>query len=520
MWVADAKPSGNLDGYEVGDIVLNINPNLSLSPNGEPMYPDLWFASWICVAIPYDPYKIFKGMEKIFALILFFSLFTETKCLAQDTWVKTYHLNTFSSYNLSKNEGGYNILASFGSEGAMVFQTDENGDSLYYNTYQFAGNNTGQYLGGFIKTYDDGHLIFGTSLPGYRISALKTNADESIAWNKALFCGNDTLKGRCVDAINLPDNNVLVTGYSGCNTGGTAFDLFLAKLNIITGNIIWQHIYNTATYDIGGGQVGYHSLDAVKVLPLVDGYLIVGDYNVNANGTSAYLIKTNFEGVFQWDKYINGTYYVNDAILDTDGNILLTGGGLVTYLVKLNPQVDTIWLKTYYDNTLPAPNKMVAVNNGYIMAGGNGGYAFALKTDTAGNVIWIRSYQNASYIYDVIIEEDGDLVMLGLNDDDYTTVLIKTDSTGYYQGLGTHSTTTVPISVYPNPAANTLSINHQNLPTAQTVELYNLTGQLVLQQALQQNNTTISVAGLQVGVYMLQIKTGNTLAQQKVVVWR
>ena len=28
------------------------------------------------------------------------------------------------------------------------------------------------------------------------------------------------------------------------------------------------------------------------------------------------------------------------------------------------------------------------------------------------------------------------------------------------------------------------------------------------------------LAGLQVGVYMLQIKAGNTLAQQKVVVWR
>ena len=62
--MADAKPSGNLDGYEVGDIVLNINPNLSLSPNGEPMYPDLWFASWICVLE--DGLLVFKGMEKIF----------------------------------------------------------------------------------------------------------------------------------------------------------------------------------------------------------------------------------------------------------------------------------------------------------------------------------------------------------------------------------------------------------------------------------------------------------------------
>ena len=62
--MADAKPSGNLDGYEVGDIVLNINPNLSLSPNGEPMYPDLWFASWICVLE--DGLLVFKGMERIF----------------------------------------------------------------------------------------------------------------------------------------------------------------------------------------------------------------------------------------------------------------------------------------------------------------------------------------------------------------------------------------------------------------------------------------------------------------------
>ena len=62
--MADAKPSGNLDGYEVGDIVLNINPNLSLLPNGEPMYPDLWFASWICVLE--DGVLVFKGMERIF----------------------------------------------------------------------------------------------------------------------------------------------------------------------------------------------------------------------------------------------------------------------------------------------------------------------------------------------------------------------------------------------------------------------------------------------------------------------
>ncbi|MBK9463088.1 MAG: hypothetical protein IPN94_27655 [Sphingobacteriales bacterium] len=54
----------NYPNAVVGDILLNINPDLTLLPNGEPMYPDLWFASWICVLE--DGVLVFKGMEKIF----------------------------------------------------------------------------------------------------------------------------------------------------------------------------------------------------------------------------------------------------------------------------------------------------------------------------------------------------------------------------------------------------------------------------------------------------------------------
>ena len=271
VWVATEMPAGNLDEYVVGDIVLNINPDLTLLENGEPKYPDLWFASWICVNIPVDPYKIFKGMEKIFMVILALMLFS-WKTAAQETWFKTYNLNSFSAYDLHQNEEGYIILASVGTQGAMLFQTDVSGDSAYYNNYQLVGNNTGQYLGGFAKTYDNGYVIVGTTLPGYRISILKTNADKSIGWNNVLFCDNDTLRGYCVDAINLSDSNVLVAGHSECNTG-MAYDLFLTKIDINTGNVIWQRIYNTATY-ISGGNTAYHSLDAVKVLALPDGYLL------------------------------------------------------------------------------------------------------------------------------------------------------------------------------------------------------------------------------------------------------
>ena len=62
--LSDVPAIGDYPNAVVGDILLNINPDLTLSPDGEPMYPDLWFASWICVLE--DGVLVFKGMEKIF----------------------------------------------------------------------------------------------------------------------------------------------------------------------------------------------------------------------------------------------------------------------------------------------------------------------------------------------------------------------------------------------------------------------------------------------------------------------
>ena len=61
MWVNDVDTSiapviGNYPNAVVGDILLNINPNMEKS--------ELQFASWICVLE--DGLLVFKGMERIF----------------------------------------------------------------------------------------------------------------------------------------------------------------------------------------------------------------------------------------------------------------------------------------------------------------------------------------------------------------------------------------------------------------------------------------------------------------------
>jgi hypothetical protein len=298
-----------------------------------------------------------------------------------------------------------------------------------------------------------------------------------------------------------------LAGQTNYNTenGGMMADASLIRIDYANGNVISQTTYFNSLYQ----SEFYHS-QALKIKPVStqDGYIILGNYGTNGYGRfsgSIYIIRTNLQGTELWNSNPMDFSVATDIEMLPNDEMLVCGFGFVR---KLNSQGGKIW--TNYDIS---GYDIAAHTNGYLLLGDG-----LIKIDTSGTILWEREYPFVNSLRKVVVLPDNSLMLLG--NDDYKFYLIKTDSTGYYQGLGTHSTTTVPISVYPNPAANTLSINHQNLPTAQTVEVYNLTGQLVLQQNLQQNNTTISVAGLQVGMYMLQIKAGNTLAQQKVVVWR
>ncbi len=67
--------------------------------------------------------------------------------------------------------------------------------------------------------------------------------------------------------------------------------------------------------------------------------------------------------------------------------------------------------------------------------------------------------------------------------------------------------------VYPNPAHATLYIEPQTTSNF-TVELYDVNGQLVLQS---QNNTTISVADLPKGIYMLKLTIDKQVYSTKIV---
>jgi len=77
------------------------------------------------------------------------------------------------------------------------------------------------------------------------------------------------------------------------------------------------------------------------------------------------------------------------------------------------------------------------------------------------------------------------------------------------------------VNLYPNPAQNKITINLQGLHTlpGSNLSIYNIQGQIVLQQTLNQNNTDIDISQFQQGVYIAKIKLNDgSIVQKKFVV--
>ncbi|MCF8299338.1 MAG: T9SS type A sorting domain-containing protein [Saprospiraceae bacterium] len=159
--------------------------------------------------------------------------------------------------------------------------------------------------------------------------------------------------------------------------------------------------------------------------------------------------------------FLISTYPGNTIIVDNDSNILLIGhvkhnstGYWDAYIVKLNQNLDTLWIKIY---DLPDSiagclsgeyvlNALTSVkqtlDGGYIITGkyyincinvNANERSYLLKLDTDGNVEWRKVYNNISYTFDIEISLDSGYIFAsiptrGLN-------LVKTDKYGNQQWI-------------------------------------------------------------------------------------
>ena len=178
------------------------------------------------------------------------------------------------------------------------------------------------------------------------------------------------------------------------------------------------------------------------------------------------LLKTDEDGDIEWLKVYGGEEFdIGWSIIQAeDGNLVISGetnsfgaGGMDAYLIKVDPDGNEIWSKTYgtaLDETVSAVKQ--TFDSGYLLIGnqvdpediiadpdtaGYAGYAgrsniHIIKTDADGNEVWSRTYDSDENIiaYSGLVTPDGSYVLLatityfpGSDNDIY---LLKIDQKG------------------------------------------------------------------------------------------
>ncbi len=199
--------------------------------------------------------------------------------------------------------------------------------------------------------------------------------------------------------VQLEDSSYVVTGSSSSFQNG-ASQAFLLKVDSL-GNYKWSKNYGGFESD-GGRRVLYKK----NV-----GFFIVGYTNsYGKGGYDNYLVKTDEQGNFLWDKTYGGSGWekVNDAILLPDTSIVMVGqtnsttsGNDNFYIVRTNQKGDTLWTKNFGTVGNDFATSIELLNDSMFVVGGtkyitdslkNKAYLMCFKKD--GQLVWEHCYGN------------------------------------------------------------------------------------------------------------------------------
>ena len=161
-----------------------------------------------------------------------------------------------------------------------------------------------------------------------------------------------------------------------------------------------------------------------------------------------------------------------------------------------------------------------SITGGYVYTGSTypnlaGKYIFADYcnntigwADAEGNLTYSEAFEGNNF---TVFGEDinGELYVGGANSG---TIYKITDST-----LSTDAVNNRAFSMHPNPANGQLFLNLNNTTAANAI-IYDITGKMLMQQALTANENRVDIAGLQSGIYMVEVNAGGSKNTQKLVV--
>ncbi len=208
------------------------------------------------------------------------------------------------------------------------------------------------------------------------------------------------------------DGGLILTGW--VDSGQANTDVFLAKYDS-AGRNLWLQTYQG---------YGYNDSHCVREISGGDYIVAAETKSKDAYDHDVYILRTDGKGNPLWETIFGGPscdYAWNIQQLP-DGNLIMAGGtesygaGLYdVYLVKMDPEGNVLWEKTYGGAASDCGYSLLQLaDGGFLIAGnaesyGNGNPdVYLLRTDAAGEQIWQKTYGGSGSDYGWFLLEAPD----------------------------------------------------------------------------------------------------------------
>ena len=499
-------------------------------------------------------------------IILFFSITSVLHAQPTIEWAKAFGgTQADQAYSIRQSlDGGYFVSGTtasnngdvFGNHGGVdfwVLKLDPLGSVQWKKTF---GGNSDEQPYGMNLTKDGGCVVVGYTLSNngdvsgnhgyYDTWVLKLNDSGGIEWQKCLG-GSDWEEAW--DIQQTTDNGFILAGRSRSVDGDVSvnhgsLDLWVVKLDSL-GILEWERSHGGSAVDIG------YAIEQTSD----GGYIVCGesfsnDGNVTGNqGSSDYwVLKLNFDGKIEWQKSLGGGSIdrANDILQARDGGFIVLGqtysnNGDVTgnhgnndyWVVRLSETGEIEWQKAFGgSNEDYGRSIQQTVDGGYVMAGqtqsnngdavGNDGGAdiWVVKISESGELQWQKSLGGtmAEWATSVQQTNDGGYIVAGnawSNNGDVTGVKGKND---YWviklspESTPTTTPTTTPITIYPNPAQNTITLKLPTQEPATFITITDLLGRVISNQTTTtglDGSVKIDVVTWPEGLYLVTAATSS-----------